>query len=151
LLGKNGQAARKFEGDGKTPIGRFKLLRLLRRSDCERAVPTSLPHDIIRKEDIWCDDPESCHYNLMSRRAFGRSHEKLWRTDQAYDFLIVLDYNIRPRMRGKGSAIFFHVIRSGAQHTEGCIAISGENMRRIIPLLGKRTRLLIGPQSVPRR
>ena len=36
-------------------------------------------------------------------------HERLWRDDRLYDVVGVLDYNIRPRELGRGSAIFFHI------------------------------------------
>jgi len=51
----------------------------------------------------------------------------------------VLDWNISPRMRGRGSAIFFHLARPGFTPTQGCVAVSRRTMARLLPLLSNRT------------
>ena len=43
--------------------------------------------------------------------------------DDLYDACIVLDWNIRPRRRGRGSAIFFHLARPDFTPTQGCVAV----------------------------
>lgn len=60
------------------------------------------------------------------------------RNDRLYDHVIVLDWNIAPRKRGAGSAIFLHVAKPGLQPTEGCIAVAPATMRQILPLLSDR-------------
>ena len=44
---------------------------------------------------------------------YAASHERMLRADDLYDACIVLDWNIGPRRRGRGSAIFFHLARPG--------------------------------------
>jgi L,D-peptidoglycan transpeptidase YkuD (ErfK/YbiS/YcfS/YnhG family) len=53
----------------------------------------------------------------------------MWRQDNLYDLVLVLGYNRRPRVRGRGSAIFMHLAQSGYAPTAGCIALSARNMR----------------------
>jgi L,D-peptidoglycan transpeptidase YkuD (ErfK/YbiS/YcfS/YnhG family) len=65
------------------------------------------------------------------------------RGDRLYDFCLVLDWNIRPRRRNGGSAIFLHLARPGFQPTEGCIAIERRAMLRLLPHLSRRTVLNI--------
>ena len=61
------------------------------------------------------------------------SHERMMRDDRLYDACLVLDWNIRPRRRSRGSAIFFHLARPGFKPTEGCVAVSAQAMRRLLP------------------
>ena len=65
------------------------------------------------------------------------------RPDNLYDACIVLDWNIRPRRRGRGSAIFFHLARPGFTPTQGCVAVTRAVMARLLPLLSRRTVLLV--------
>ena len=46
-----------------------------------------------------------------------------WRDDHLYDFVIEIDHNTRPRVAGRGSAVFIHVARAGFAPTAGCIAL----------------------------
>ncbi|MEP4560173.1 MAG: L,D-transpeptidase family protein, partial [Nitratireductor sp.] len=49
--------------------------------------------------------------------------------------VIVLDWNMRPAVRGRGSAIFLHLARPGYTPTEGCVAVSRRTMSRLLPIL----------------
>jgi L,D-peptidoglycan transpeptidase YkuD (ErfK/YbiS/YcfS/YnhG family) len=61
------------------------------------------------------------------------------RDDVLYDYVIVLDWNISSRKRNCGSAIFFHVAKPGYPSTQGCIAISRQDMMRLLPLISNKT------------
>ena len=63
------------------------------------------------------------------------------REDRLYDFCLVLDWNIRPRRRNGGSAIFMHLSRPGFRPTEGCIAVERRVMLRLLPHLSRRTAI----------
>jgi len=92
---------------------------------------------------LWCDAVSDANYNRPVRSPFTPSHEKLQREDELYDICIVLDWNLRQRKRGCGSAIFFHIARPGYSPTEGCVAISPRDMRRLLPHLGRKTVLQV--------
>ena len=66
------------------------------------------------------------------------------REDRLYDLVIVTDHNRIPRVRGAGSAIFFHIAREGFTPTQGCVAIAPEAMRRLAPRLARDAVLTIG-------
>jgi L,D-peptidoglycan transpeptidase YkuD (ErfK/YbiS/YcfS/YnhG family) len=68
----------------------------------------------------------------------------MWRADDLYDVVVVLGYNDRPRLRGRGSAIFMHIARGALEPTEGCIALRRSDFRKLLPLLGARTTICIG-------
>lgn len=59
----------------------------------------------------------------------------MWRVDNLYDVVGVMDYNIRPVTRSRGSAIFFHLATSNLDPTAGCVALRHEDMRKLLPRL----------------
>ncbi len=143
ILGRSGTRIRKREGDGTTPIGAWAILGGFFRADRVKRALSSLPMSQISQDDGWCDEPDHRQYNRQVRLPFAGSHERLWRDDQLYDTLLVLDYNLSLRSRGKGSAIFFHIASADQKPTEGCVAISAADMRKILPLLRQGTRLIV--------
>ena len=66
----------------------------------------------------WCEVPDDRNYNRPVSVPYGASHEHMLRDDRLYDVCIVLDWNISPRRRGRGSAIFFHLARPGFTPTK---------------------------------
>ena len=93
----------------------------------------------ITKNLGWCEVPEDRNYNRPVKIPYGASHERIKRDDRLYDACLVLDWNISSRMRGRGSAIFFHLARPGFTPTQGCVAVSRRTMARLLPLLSNRT------------
>ena len=67
----------------------------------------------------------------------------MWRDDPLYDLVIVLDINIAPRAKRRGSAIFMHVAREGFMPTEGCIALQKSDLRRLLGWMSPATRIHI--------
>ncbi|NVK35254.1 MAG: L,D-transpeptidase family protein [Rhodobacteraceae bacterium] len=131
-LGRSGVVQMKREGDGATPRGTFELLNVYYRADKGRRPSTGLPVEAITRHDGWCDAPGHPRYNRLVDLPFEFSHEKLWREDDLYDVVVVLDCNMHPAVPGKGSAIFFHIAREGYMPTEGCVAVSPQHMRLIL-------------------
>jgi len=145
-VGANGFSANRREGSKTTPIGRFALRECWYRPDRFPAPSTSLPARAIRPEDGWCDDPTHADYNRRVTLPFTASHEKLWRDDHVYDIVIPLGFNDNPPIPGKGSAIFLHLARPDYAPTEGCVALSLEDMKKILPHLGKETFIGVAPK-----
>ena len=138
-FGKNGFTNEKVEGDNKTPIGKFKLNRIFYRADKITIPETKIPTANITQNMGWCDDVNSNNYNELIELPCEFSHEKMYRDDDVYDVVIELDYNIQTPIKGKGSAIFFHIARGDYSGTEGCIAINLDDMLEILPLLESET------------
>lgn len=143
-LGRAGVTHAKREGDGATPAGRRLLLYVLLRRKRARLPPGALRMRFLRPDDIWCDDPTSFFYNRLLRAPSRLRHETLWRTDRLYDIIGVLDYNMRPRVKGRGSAIFFHIARDDLAPTAGCIALRARDMARLLPRLARKVALIVG-------
>ena len=132
------------EGDRATPAGAFPLLEVFYRPDRTGRPRTALPVRPLHPDDGWCDAPFHPSYNRFVRHPFPASAERLWREDGIYDIIVVIDFNIRKRIQGRGSAIFFHIARPDFSPTLGCIAIPEREMRLILAMSGPGTRLLTG-------
>jgi L,D-peptidoglycan transpeptidase YkuD (ErfK/YbiS/YcfS/YnhG family) len=142
-LGRTGIRALKREGDGGTPLGRFPVRQVLYRADRISRPRTQLEVRAIRDHDGWCDDPTSRNYNRMITLPSGRSAEGLRRDDHLYDLVLVLGYNDRPRVRGKGSAIFVHLAREGFSPTDGCIALTRHDLTMLLAEVKRGTQIVI--------
>ena len=92
-IGKKGLKKHKIEGDKATPIGVFKINKLYYRADRVEKPITSLKIKIIKKNMGWCNDPKNKLYNKEIKINKLVKHEKLFRKDNKYDYLMVIDYN----------------------------------------------------------
>ena len=143
-LGRGGIRANKREGDGGTPKGTFHPLRLWWRADRHPRPSTFLPMRAIAPEDAWCEDVSSRHYNRPLRLASNQGGDRLRRDDHLYDFIIEIDHNTRPRIAGRGSAVFLHLARNDFSPTAGCVSMTQRTMLRLLKRLGPETRIVIG-------
>lgn len=123
-IGRSGITTQKREGDGATPAGLLRLVRVLYRADRLKPPGCSVPVEPIGPHDGWCDAPEDPAYNQPVRLPFAPSHEALWREDGVYDVIGVLDWNLAPAVKYRGSAIFFHAATADYAPTAGCVALS---------------------------
>ncbi|MGA8171315.1 MAG: L,D-transpeptidase family protein [Methylocystis sp.] len=142
-LGRAGPTRDKREGDGATPKGALRLLYAVVRPSRFSLAGVRPPTRDARKAAIWCDDPNGFLYNRAMNGPTRLRHEQLWRDDRLYDFIGVLNYNIRPAVRGRGSAIFFHVATDDLAPTAGCVALKARDMARLLPRLARRVTLEI--------
>ncbi len=94
----------------------------------------------------WCDDPASKKYNKMVNLPFRTSYERLFRKENIYDIILVLDYNMNPIKKNKGSAIFIHIAKKNYKKTEGCIAIKKIELLKIIKEIKINTKVKIEHQ-----
>ena len=141
-IGKNGITRKKKEGDFKTPKGIFKLKKVFYRSDRVNTHKLKIKKIKITKSMGWCDDVKSQYYNKLIDIKKKCRYEKLFRKDNKYDYLIVLDYNLKKPLKGKGSAIFLHLTKN-YNPTAGCIAINQNNFEILLKLIKKNTFIKI--------
>ena len=97
----------------------------------------------ITKNMGWCNDPKSNKYNQLIKYPFAFNAEKLYRNDNIYDIVIVLNFNSRPVKKNKGSAIFLHVAKRKYKPTEGCVAIKKNELKKLLKLITFQTRIKI--------
>ena len=146
-IGKKGIGYKKKEGDLITPIGTYKIKYILYRKDRIKKIQSRLKKIIIKNNMGWCDDPKSKKYNQLVKLPNNYSHEKLFRKENLYDILLVLNFNMRPIKLNKGSAIFIHIARKNFEKTEGCITISKNNLIKIVKDLKPNTIVKIVNQK----
>ena len=121
------------------------MLQVFYRADRVARPLTALPVRALRRRDGWCDAPADANYNRRVTVPYRASAEAMWRSDAIYDIVVILDHNTRPRMRGKGSAIFIHLARKGYAPTEGCIALGSRDLRMLLRNCAPGDRIRIFP------
>ena len=102
---------------------------------------------VIKKDMGWCDDPRSSDYNKLVKLPFNYKHEKLFKKENIYDIILVLNYNMNPVKKNKGSAIFIHVARNNLKKTEGCVAIKKIDLIKLLKEIGPNTKVRIFHQK----
>ena len=131
-VGKRGISIKKKEGDFITPKGTFKIREIFYRKDRVQNLITRIKKTVIRKNMGWCDDPRSKKYNKLIYFPFKHSAEKLYRRENIYDIILVLNFNMNPVKKNKGSAIFIHVAKKSFQPTQGCIALNKFELIKLV-------------------
>jgi L,D-peptidoglycan transpeptidase YkuD (ErfK/YbiS/YcfS/YnhG family) len=144
VIGKNGFAAagEKREGDGKTPSGIYPLKMTF---GYDTTIGTKMPYRQVLADDLWVDDPNANDYNRWVKKTETRaaSYERMKRDDNLYKYGIVIEYNTDPVIKGNGSAIFLHIWKGEGIPTAGCVAVSEEDIIKILGWLDPAAAPLI--------
>ena len=144
VAGRNGfaDAGEKKEGDGKTPSGIFPLKTTFGYAE---TVKTKMPYRQVLADDIWVDDVNADDYNQWGKKqeTLATSYEMMKRDDDLYKYGIVIEYNTDPVIKGNGSAIFLHIWKCPGLPTAGCVAVSEENILKILDWLDPASSPLI--------
>jgi len=146
-IGKRGIGYKRKEGDLITPKGKYKIKCILYRKDRVKKIQSKIKKLIIKKNMGWCDDPKSKNYNKLVKLPFKYKYEKLYKKENIYDIILVLNFNMSPIKKNKGSAIFIHVAKKDYKKTEGCIALKKNHLLRIIKELKNTTKIKIENQK----
>ena len=142
-IGKNGISKNKIEGDKCTPQGIFEIGSLYFRKDKNQKPKTDIKTKIIKKNMGWCDDSRNKLYNKEIIIDKITKHEKLFRRDNTYDYVLVIKYNTKKRRPFKGSAIFIHLTKN-YKPTAGCIALKKKDFLIMLKLINKKIKIKIG-------
>jgi L,D-peptidoglycan transpeptidase YkuD (ErfK/YbiS/YcfS/YnhG family) len=143
-IGKAGIKTKIKEGDNITPEGTYKILSIYYRKDRVKKFKSSIKKIIIKKKMGWCDDIKSKSYNKQIRLPSKLSHEILYRKDNMYDIVCVINYNTNPILKNKGSAIFLHIAKKNYQKTKGCVALKKNHLIKLLSSIKKNTKIKIG-------
>lgn len=143
------EPAAKREGDGKTPTGVFALRRGLCYVD---DLTTAFPMEQYDENYMWVEESESADYNTLVRDPLPDAKgDRLWaRRNTQYRYIVVVEYNTDPIVKGAGSAIFIHAWRSEGKPTAGCVAMAEEDVRRLIERLDPKLNphiVILGKQT----
>ena len=142
-IGKRGIKKNKNEGDRATPRGTYALKSVFYRKDRVKRFKCKIKTISIKKNMGWCDDPRSNRYNKLIKYPFKYKSEKLFRADNIYDIILVLNFNMNPIKKYKGSAIFIHVAKRKFSPTKGCVALEKKELRKLLKTLKKNSKIKI--------
>ena len=142
-IGKRGIGYKKKEGDLITPKGKYKIKYILYRKDRIKKIHSKIKKIDIKKNMGWCDDPQSKNYNKLIYLPSIYGFENLYKKENVYDIILVLNFNMNPIIKDKGSAIFIHVAKKNYQKTEGCVALKKTHLIKIIKELKHNTEVRI--------
>jgi L,D-peptidoglycan transpeptidase YkuD (ErfK/YbiS/YcfS/YnhG family) len=142
-LGSAGVKKKTKEGDNITPKGIFKIIKIYYRPDKIKKITTLIKTIKIKKNMGWCDDPRSRFYNKQIKLPSKLGHEKLYRSDNLYDLIAVLNYNTKPIIKNKGSAIFIHIAKKNFSKTKGCIAVKKEDLIYLLSQIKRNSQVKI--------
>jgi zinc D-Ala-D-Ala dipeptidase len=140
-----GSDPQKREGDGKAPAGVFPLDTAF--GFAPRGPLVKLPYLRLLPTTDCVDDTASAHYNtVVDRSAVGRvdwsSAEHMREVEQYRNGVIVV-YNSRPPIKGRGSCIFLHIWTGPDSHTAGCTAFDEVKLREVINWLDPKKQPLL--------
>lgn len=143
-LGKFGITTNMHEGMAKSPAGIYSLGKAF--GEVNKPSGVKMPYTKTASKDYWVEDPNSSLYNkwvTYSGNPYNRwnSFERL--RIPAYKYAVVINYNTNPIIKGKGSAIFLHVLLPQYKYTLGCTAVSEHNMLTLLKWLNSNDRPLI--------
>ena len=142
-LGRAGIGEKKREGDNITPKGTFKIVKIYYRSDRIKKISAKFRAIKIKKNMGWCDDSKSGKYNQPIKLPTKYGHEILYRRDNIYDLILVLNYNMKTTIKNKGSAIFIHIAKKNYKKTAGCIALKKSDLIYLVKKITKNTKVII--------
>ena len=141
-IGKKNFNANKKEGDYSTPKGLFDIKKLYFRKDRVGHPICKIKSKVIKKNRVWCDDPNHKKYNTEVFSSKKNHRENFYRKDNNYDYLITISHNNK-RVPFAGSAIFIH-LTDNYKPTAGCIALKKTDFQILLKLIDKKTKIKIG-------
>ena len=141
-IGRNGTTNNKIEGDKKTPKGLFSLGNVYYRKDRNFKPITKLNSISINRQMGWCNDVSNKKYNKLIKINKKIKHEKMFRKDYKYDYVIPINYNTKNIKIGKGSAIFIHISKN-YKKTAGCIALKKKDLLILLKIINRKTKIKI--------
>ena len=142
-IGKNGITNSKIEGDKCTPTGIYSIEKIYYREDRLSMPKLDFQTIPINKNSGWCDDIRSTYYNKFIKFPFSYSAEFLYREDDIYNIICIINYNTNPIIKNKGSAIFLHVANIDYSGTAGCLALKQDDLIELLQNIDLDTKINI--------
>jgi len=130
----------KREGDKKSPAGLFYLSSIFGYASVSKIGDSKMPYLHATKNLVCVDDVNSAFYNRIvdlstTEKKDWKSHENMRRRDNLYRLGVVVEHNVSPTRKGKGSCIFLHIWRNSHKPTVGCTAMAPKIIKNLISWL----------------
>ena len=146
-FGRAGVGEKRIEGDNITPKGTYKIIKIYYRKDRIKKISSKFKLIKIEKNMAWCNDPNSQKYNQLIKLPSKYTYERLFRKDNIYDLILVLNYNLKPILKNKGSAIFIHITNKNYKETKGCVGLKKRDLIFILNDIKKNITVKITIQE----
>ncbi len=145
-----GDPGENTEGNGELPAGEWGLAYAYGFSP-EPPKGLKIPYRQITDTDYWVDESNAPEYNYWVSGAEqpAVSHENMTDPVVRYNLGLIMLYNTRPLNPGKGSAFFLHVWLNAEHSTGGCVALSRENVVKLLQWLDQKKNPRIRTQTSP--
>ena len=148
-LGRAGvvEPSERFEGSGTTPAGIYSFGMLF--GLCEEPNGLKKPYKQIDSDDYWDGDCNSDTYNQyvkasqMPEEWDRAASEHLIDFCPAYNYAAMINFNVNPAIKGKGSAIFFHCTRPNCDGSAGCVCVPEEYAIRVLQQIDENAYIII--------
>ncbi|MEM9046589.1 MAG: L,D-transpeptidase family protein [Pseudomonadota bacterium] len=141
-VGRGGISVEKFEGDGVTPAGVYRLLWVYWRADRLAHPDTALQDRRLGPQQGWAETPADPAYNRPVTHPHDFAADRMARGDGLYDLCVVTDQNWE-QVSGAGSAIFVHRWRKPRHPTAGCVAFRRRELLWILKHWRPWSRVII--------
>jgi D-alanyl-D-alanine dipeptidase len=136
----------KIEGDHRAPAGVYTLGTAFGYA-AESPEGVKWPYQTMGESSLCVDDPRSAFYNrIIDGRAIAKdwsTAENMKRSDVLYKWGLNVEQNFPDVKAGCGSCIFLHIWRRPGSGTEGCTAMSEENLLSLLRWLNPSTKALL--------
>ena len=142
-VGENGITNSKTEGDKCTPGGIYSIDKIYFRKDKLSLPKIEFQTISINKNFGWCDDINSPYYNKFIKFPFSHSAEILFRDDDIYNIICIINYNTNPIIKNVGSAIFLHIANNDYSGTAGCLALKQDDLIELLKNIKVDTKIHI--------
>ncbi|MFD7921096.1 L,D-transpeptidase [Streptomyces sp. NPDC059740] len=145
------EGRRRRQSTSTTPTGLFDLPYAF--GSRRPPAGTRMPYRAVTPRSWWCEDPGSPSYNRwvepLPRDCAAADAERLAGFPTQYARALVVGFNYRRPVRGRGAGIFLHVNGRGA--TAGCVSVPGGALARLLTWLrpAARPHLVIGTAAGP--
>jgi D-alanyl-D-alanine dipeptidase len=128
----------KHEGDGRSPAGVFRLSAVYGYAPRDSVRYLMMPYIELSSTCQCVDDVRSAYYNLVIDslsvpQADWTSRERMRPpTGEWNKWGVIVDHNMSPRVPGRGSCIFLHVIEGRGVPTSGCTSIEEDRIADLV-------------------
>jgi len=143
----------KFEGDHRSPAGVFDLGEA-RGYATDPPSRTTWPFQHSGTRSRCMDDPRSQAYNtFISTEGMPLPPSAgIARRETVFEWMLFVMHNTAPVLRGAGSCVFLHVWAKPDHPTQGCVAMSRDDLADLLPWLDleRRPVLVQLPESAYR-
>lgn len=148
-VGRSGIADTKnrVEGDGTSPAGVYSFGMLFGIFDDPGGLKKSYLK--VDNEDYWDGDNNSDTYNQHVRASDmpadwdAGASEHLINYKYSYNYAVMVNYNVNPTVKGKGSAIFLHCTYPGSLASAGCISIPQTKLLRALRMIDDNAYIVL--------